>query len=74
MIIGTALIALSWVLFPGLGLPLWGSIVLTVVGGIFALFGLLFFVYFFNLDMKLTSKLQPLFHKHYDRIKRNRQI
>ncbi len=74
MIIGTALIVLSWILFPGLGLPLWASIVLTVVGGFIALFGLLFFVYFFNLDMKLTSKLQPLFIKHYDRIKRNRQI
>jgi hypothetical protein len=71
---GTALIILSWVLFPVLGLPLWASIVLTVVGGLIAFFALLFIVYFFNLDMKLTSKLYPLFQKHYDKIKRNRQI
>ena len=71
---GTALIILSWVLFPGLGLPLWASIVLTVVGGLIAFFALLFIVYFFNLDMKLTSKLYHLFQKHYDKIKRNRQI
>ncbi len=71
---GTALIILSWVLFPGLGLPLWASIVLTVVGGLIAFFALLFIVYFFNLDMKLTSKLYPLLQKHYDKIKRNRQI
>ena len=74
MIIGTALIVLSWILFPGLGLPFWASIVLTVVGGFIALFGLLFFVYFFNLDMKLTSAIQPLLQKHYDKIKKDRKI
>ncbi len=31
-------------------------------------------VYFFNLDMKLTSALQPLLAKHYDRIKKDRKI
>ena len=31
-------------------------------------------VYFFNLDMKLTSALQPLLAKHYDKIKRDRKI
>ena len=28
-------------------------------------------VYFFNLDMKLTSALQPLLAKHYDKIKKD---
>lgn len=31
-------------------------------------------VYFFNLDMKLTSAIQPLLAKHYDKIKRDRKI
>lgn len=31
-------------------------------------------VYMFNLDMKLTSALEPLLEKHYDKIKRERKI
>ena len=46
MIIGTTLIVLIWVLFIGMGLPLWAGIVLTVLGAILILFGFLFFVYF----------------------------
>ena len=38
------------------------------------LFVLSFIVYFFNLDMKLTSALQPVLEKHYDNIKRERRI
>ena len=38
------------------------------------LFVFSFIVYFFNLDMKLTSSLQPLLEKHYDNIKRERKI
>ena len=72
MIIGIALIVLSWTLFKSLGLFLWASIVLTVVGSI--LFGLLFIVYFFNLDMKLTSFLESKFIKLYDKKKKNRKI
>lgn len=67
MIIGIALIVLSWTLFKSLGLFLWASIVLTVVGSILAFFGLLFIVYFFNLDMKLTSFLESKFIKLYDK-------
>lgn len=52
--------------------------VLTVIGIIllvvFALFVLTFTVYFFNLDMKLTAMLQPLFEKHYDRIERDKHL
>lgn len=71
---GTALIVLSWTLFPSLGVWLWVSIVCTVVGAFIAMFALLFIVYFFNLDMKLTSALEPLLLKHYDKIERKRKI
>ena len=39
-----------------------------------ALFVLTFVVYFFNLDMKLTAALEPIFLKHYDKIKRDRHL
>ena len=38
------------------------------------LFVLTFTVYFFNLDMKLTAALEPLFLKHYDKIKRDKHL
>ncbi len=71
---GTALIVLSWTLFPYLNVYLWVSIVCTIVGVFIALFALLFIVYFFNLDMKLTSSLEPILLKMYDKKKRNRKI
>lgn len=74
MIIGISLIVLTWVLFIDLGLPLFLGIIITVISGIWALFALLFFVYFFNLDMKLTSLIQPFFIKIYEKRKRNKQI
>ena len=33
-----------------------------------------FTVYFFNLDMKLTAALEPLFLKHNDKIKRDKHL
>ena len=39
-----------------------------------ALFVLTFVVYFFNLDMKLTAALEPIFLNHYDKIKRDRHL
>ena len=36
--------------------------------------GLSFAVYFFNLDMKLTAALAPLFEKHYDKIDRDKHL
>ncbi len=39
-----------------------------------AFFLLTFVVYFFNLDMKLLSKLEPLFMKHYDKIDRDTHL
>ena len=38
------------------------------------LFILTFAVYFFNLDMKLTASLAPLFEKHYDKIDRDKHL
>lgn len=38
------------------------------------LFILTFAVYFFNLDMKLTAALAPLFEKHYDKIDRDKHL
>ena len=53
-------------------------IVLKIIG-IAALVAVIFFVvtfivYFFNLDMKLTAALEPLFLKHYDKIKRDKHL
>ena len=42
---------------------------LLIAGGSF--FAVTFVVYFFNLDMKLTSKIEPLLIKHYDTMPRN---
>lgn len=46
-----------------------------IIAIIFAiLFLLSFAVYFFNLDMKLTAALAPLFEKHYDKIDRDKHL
>lgn len=37
-------------------------------------FALTFIVYIFNLDMKLLALLEPLFIKHYDKIKRDKHL
>ena len=50
------------------------KVLLVIAIIFFALFVLSFIVYFFNLDMKLTSAIQPLLAKHYDKIKRDRKI
>ena len=47
-----------------------GIIAIVIV----ALFVLTFIVYFFNLDMKLTAALEPLFVKHYDKVKRDKHL
>lgn len=74
MIIGTLLIVFTWVFFVGLGLPVWAGVLLTILGALIIFFGLTFGIYIFNLDMKLTSKLEPLFIKHYDKIKRDQHL
>lgn len=42
--------------------------------GLGSLFALTFTVYFFNLDMKLTSAIEPLLIKHYDAIERDTHL
>ncbi len=49
--------------------------VLLIIAIVFVcLFILSFIVYFFNLDMKLTAALYPLFQKHYDKIERDKHL
>lgn len=47
-------------------------LVLAII--IVCLFVVTFIVYFFNLDMKLLAALEPLFLKHYDKIKRDKHL
>lgn len=47
-------------------------LILAIV--VLALFVLTFLVYFFNLDMKLTASLAPLFDKHYDKVERDKHL
>jgi hypothetical protein len=49
-------------------------VLLIIAIVIVCLFVITFAVYFFNLDMKLTAKLEPLFLKHYDKIKRDKHL
>jgi len=47
-------------------------LVLAIIVVVF--FVLTFVVYIFNLDMKLTAALFPLFDKHYDKVKRDKHL
>ena len=49
-------------------------VLLIIAIVVVCLFVLSFLVYFFNLDMKLTAKLAPLFEKHYDKIDRAKHL
>lgn len=49
-------------------------ILLIIAIVVVALFVITFTVYFFNLDMKLTAALFPLFDKHYDKVKRDKHL
>lgn len=50
------------------------NIVLIVAIVFASLFVLSFVVYFFNLDMKMTTALEPLLQKIYDMRKKTRKI
>ena len=45
---------------------------LALAGGIF--FVVTFVIYFFNLDMKATSMLEPFLEKWYDKLERKQYI
>ena len=49
------------------------ALLYLLTGGL-AFFVVTFTVYFFNLDMKLTSMIEPLLLKWYDRIPRNQHL
>ena len=51
-----------------------GKIFLKIILAVFALFAVTFTIYFFNLDMKATSLLEPFFLKHYDSIERKNYL
>lgn len=72
MIIGTILIVLSWVLLVNYIAP-WICIIITILASLWILFCMLFSIYFFNLDMKLVSKLEPLLIKLNEKRKRKQR-
>ena len=72
MIIGTILIVLSWVLLVNYIAP-WICIIITIIASLWILFCMLFGIYFFNLDMKLVSKLEPLLIKLNEKRKRKQR-
>ena len=47
---------------------------LKLLAAAFSMFAVTFVVYFFNLDMKLTSKIEPLLLRHYDNLPRNAHL
>ena len=50
------------------------SILLNLFLIITGLFAISFAIYFFNLDMKLTSKLEPFMLKHYEKVPRDQHL
>ncbi len=50
------------------------KILLKLVIAALAFFVVTFTVYFFNLDMKATSMVEPFFEKHYERIPRKQYL
>ena len=50
------------------------KIALIGAGAVAGFFVVTFTVYIFNLDMKLLSKIEPLFIKHYDTMPRNQSL
>ena len=50
------------------------KIALYILLSMSGLFVVTFAVYFFNMDMKLTSMIEPLLLKHYDRIERDQHL
>ena len=50
------------------------KVLLYVMPGGLAFFIVTFTVYIFNLDMKLTSMIEPFLLKWYDRIPRNQHL
>ncbi len=47
---------------------------LKLFAALFGLFAVTFVIYFFNLDMKATSLIEPIFLKHYEKIPRKQYV
>ena len=47
---------------------------IVIIAIIAAVLFVLSFAVYFNLDMKLTAALAPLFEKHYDKIDRDKHL
>ena len=47
-----------------------GKLLLIALG----FFAVTFTVYIFNLDMKLTARIEPFLLRHYDKIERDRHL
>ena len=50
------------------------NILLIILAVIVAFFVVTFFIYWFNLDMKLVRKVYDALQKHYDNMKRDRKL
>ena len=55
-------------------MPKFVKIPLLAIGTLAGLFVVTFTVYFLNLDMKLLSKIEPFFLKHYDKMPRENYV
>jgi len=55
-------------------MPVLKKLLLKLLAIGISLFAVTFIVYFFNLDMKLTSAIEPFFLKHYDDMPRNAHL
>ncbi len=52
----------------------WVIALIVIAAVIVGLFILTFLVYMFNLDMKLMAAMEPIFLKHYDKVKRDEHL
>ena len=50
------------------------KVLLKIAGIALGLFAVTFAVYYFNLDMKLTAKMEPILFHFYDRVKRDQHL
>ncbi len=55
-------------------MPKFVKIPLLAIATLAGLFVVTFTVYFLNLDMKLLSKIEPFFLKHYDKMPRKNYV
>lgn len=51
-----------------------GNVIKVIVILAVIVFVLSWIVYYFNLDMKLASVMEPIMNKHYDRMKRDKRL